>query len=43
MSMIDFKKWHKNNLVEFLDFLERRYPTVLMRMLADYDECMRGD
>jgi len=43
MCKIDFKKWHKNNLVEFLDFLERRYPTVFGVMLADYDECMRGN
>lgn len=38
-----FEVWHKNNLIDFLNFILTRYPKTLKNLLLEYDECLRGN
>jgi hypothetical protein len=38
-----FKEWHPHNLVDFLQFIEKRHPKLLKNILEEYDECLMGN
>ena len=40
---IDFRKWGKAVLLEFIEFIEVNYPDRLKELLNNYDEMCRGN
>lgn len=39
----DFFKWHRKNLVEFLNFILFYHKEELMKFLREYDEMLSGN
>lgn len=38
-----FEKWSKENLIDFLKFLQHRYPQNFALWLLDFDELKKGN
>ena len=38
-----FKKWHKENLIDFIKFIKVNYPLLFDILIRNYDEMLRGN
>lgn len=38
-----FKEWHKDNLVQLLEFIDRYHSLYLTQFMNEYDEMLRGN
>lgn len=38
-----FKEWHKNNLIEFIEFFRKNYTKEFNQVMESYNSWLRGN